>query len=295
MENIDALKNETAGRPAYRLKNANVFVSPGGYHYIDYLDATDQLSPEIDASSLTAEEVAYIEKMLQSNAERFSNQAAIVSARLPRNGARVLDIGCGGGLFLSKLTGPGVTVTGVELSDSRAAYAARKYGLEIIKRPIEADYWSRHLGAFDVVTMWDVIEHVNYPRSTLLAATAVLKPGGLMFIDTPCRDSFYHRVGEMTYKVSRGRFPTFLNTMYSGHRFGHKQIFSTGEMRALFEEAGLEVVELKKFHELSFPYGFYLKKMVKSSLLVKLLLPAVNVFFAVFPVKNKMLVVGRKK
>jgi hypothetical protein len=113
-------------------------------------------------------------------------------------------------------------------------------------------------------------------------------------MDTPCRDSFYHRAGGITYKLTGGKYPTFLNAMYSSHMFGHKQIFSTTEMKGLFEAVGMEVVELRKFHELSFPYEFYLKKLVRSEVLVKLLLPLVRAFFWIFKIRNKMLVVGRK-
>ena len=108
-----------------------------------------------------------------------------------------------------------------------------------------------------------------------------LKQGGVLVIDTPCRDSFYHRFGEFTYKLTGGKYPTFLNAMYSSHLFGHKQIFSTWEMKSLFESVGMEVVELRKFHELSFPYAFYLKKLVKSDAIVRLLLPFVNLFFKI--------------
>jgi hypothetical protein len=83
--------------------------------------------------------------------------------------------------------------------------------------------------------------------------------------------------------------------MYSSHLFGHKQIFSTSEMKELFTSCGLEVVELQKFHELSFPYDFYLRKLLRSEVLVKLLLPIVKAFFRLFKIRNKMLVIGRKK
>ena len=65
-------------------------------------------------------------------------------------------------------------------------------------------------------------------------------------------------------------------------------------MKELFESVGLEVIDLHKFHELSFPYEFYLKKLLKSEAVVRLLLPAVRVFFKIFKIQNKMLVVGRK-
>lgn len=277
MENIDELKRSTNGLPKYRLSNANVFVSAGGYHYIDYLDSVKEISPQIDGSGLTDDEVAYIEKSLQSNPERFENQVNAVKKNAPVINMTVLDIGCGGGLFLSKLKEEGAVTTGIELSDTRAHYAKTKHGLEIIKRPIEDEYWKDYRGSFDIVTLWDVIEHVNYPFSTLRSAVNMLKSGGILLIDTPCRDAFYHRMGEFTYWLSRGKYPTFLNTMYSSHKFGHKQILSLTEMREMLEAIGMELVELRKFHELSFPYSFYLKKMFRSDLLVKMILPGVHI------------------
>ena len=280
---------------AFKLKNANVRVSAEGFHFIDYLDPVSEISPEIDASKLTKEESAYIETQLQANLEKFKNQTVIVRKYISLNNAKVLDIGCGGGLFLSMLKGEGAEVIGIELSDSRAQYAKTKHALELYKHPIESEFWQKsYANHFDAVTLWDVIEHVNYPFQTLQCAANVLKAGGLLLIDTPCRDSFYHQFGELTYRLSGGRFPTFLNAMYSSHLFGHKQIFSTTEMKKLFESVGLEVIELHKFHELSFPYDFYLRKLFKSESIVKILTPAAKAFFRLFKIRNKMLVIGRK-
>jgi 2-polyprenyl-6-hydroxyphenyl methylase/3-demethylubiquinone-9 3-methyltransferase len=296
MENLDALKKDPAAqaRLQYKLKNANVYVSPGGYHFTDYLDPVETIAPEIDASRLTGTETAYIETQLQANSRKFSHQVETLQKHLAVEHANVLDIGCGGGLFLARLKQAGAHVVGIELSDSRAQYARAKYGVEVHKQPIESDFWKQSANSFDAVTLWDVIEHVNYPVRTLQCAVNVLKPGGLLLIDTPCRDSFYHQVGEATYRLSGGRFPTFLNAMYSSHLFGHKQIFSTQEMKDIFVSSGLEIVELSKFHELSFPYEFYLKKLLRSQALVKLSLPAVTAFFWLFKIRNKMLVIGRK-
>lgn len=295
MENFDNLKHKTEGKPKYQLANANVFVSPHGFHYVNYLDPVQDISPLIDGRGLTAEEIKYIETSLQSNPERIENQVNAVKRYMNIQDKRILDIGCGGGLFLSKMKEKGAKTLGIELNDSRAFYAQTKHALEINKRPIEDSYWASFANAFDVVTLWDVIEHVNFPIATLQHAVHVLKPNGILLIDTPCRDAFYHRFGELTYKISGGRFPTFLNAMYSSKPFGHKQIFSLDEMKALFEFVGLEVLELKTFHELSFPYRFYLKNFFKSNLLVNFLLPFARLFFVIFPIKNKMLAIGRKK
>jgi 2-polyprenyl-6-hydroxyphenyl methylase/3-demethylubiquinone-9 3-methyltransferase len=296
-ENIDALKDQPAknARLRYKLRNADVYVSKEGYHFTDYLDPVNEISPEIDAAQLTEKESAYIETQLHANSQKFHHQMNVLKKHLSLRNANVLDIGCGGGLFLSLLKREGAEGVGIELSDSRAHYAAAKHGLEVHKRPIESDFWQKgYASYFDAVTLWDVIEHVNYPLQTLQCAAHVLRTGGLLLIDTPCRDSFYHQVGELTYRLSGGRLPTFLNAMYSSHLFGHKQIFSTSEMKELLQSCGLEVIELQKFHELSFPYDFYLRKLLRSEVLVKLLLPVVKAFFRLFKIRNKMLVIGRK-
>ena len=296
-ENIDALKRHPlqGATLTYKLKNANVYVSVAGFHFIDYLDPVEEIPPQVDASKLTNEESSYIETQLQSNPQKFDNQVNNFRIHVPIRDAKVLDIGCGGGLFLSMLKQEGAEVIGIELSDSRAQYAKTRHNLEIHKHPIESDFWQEgYANYFDAVTLWDVIEHVNYPYQTLRSAVNVLKKDGLLLIDTPARDSFYHQFGEITYRLSGGRFPTFLNAMYSSHLFGHKQIFSTAEMKALLEAIGLEIVELHVFHEVTFPYDFYLRKFFKSEVIVKILSPAVRTFFWLFKIRNKMLVIGRK-
>ena len=296
-ENLDALKRHPlqGATLTYKLKNANVYVSAEGFHFTDYLDPVEEIPPEVDASKLTHEESSYIETQLQSNPQKFDNQVKNFRIHVPIRDAKVLDIGCGGGLFLSMLKQEGAEVIGIELSDSRAQYAKTRHNLEIHKHPIESDLWQEgYANHFDAVTLWDVIEHVNYPYQTLQSAVNVLKKDGLLFIDTPARDSFYHQFGEITYRLSGGKFPTFLNAMYSSHLFGHKQIFSTTEMKALFEAIGLEIIELHVFHEVTFPYDFYLRKFFKSEVIVKILSPAVRTFFWLFKIRNKMLVIGRK-
>ncbi len=291
---IDVFKRQMIGAARYKLSDANVFLSPGGFHCIDYLDPPVVAPRPLRDVPLSESEITYIERSLQSNDERFSSQLATVKKYVALSKARLLDIGCGGGLFLTKARECGADPVGVELSETRAKYATSRHALEIVQYPVEHEVWANRSGEFDAVSLWDVIEHVNYPQQTLHHAIRLLKPGGYLFIDTPCRDAFYHRMGALTYRLTAGRFPTFLNTLYSQQPFGHKQIFSTDEMRALFEDAKLEVVDVGKFHELSFPIPFYLKRMLKSDWLVRMAVPLVSIALFIFPVRNKMLVVGRK-
>src|SRR5512138_3286514 len=99
--NIDSMKRHPASsaRLTYKLKNANVYVSPEGFHFTDYLDPVEEISPHIGASQLTQQDAAYIETQLQANLIKFQNQVDIISSHVLLQNAKVLDIGCGGGLF----------------------------------------------------------------------------------------------------------------------------------------------------------------------------------------------------
>jgi 2-polyprenyl-6-hydroxyphenyl methylase/3-demethylubiquinone-9 3-methyltransferase len=147
---------------------------------------------------------------------------------------------------------------------------------------------------FDVITMWDVIEHVNFPLETLRSAWALLREGGHLFIDTPCRDSFFHRLGNFTHRMSAGRFPTLLNMLYSTEAYGHKQIISTRGIEALFRRSGFEMLHASKICELSSPCENYILKYSGSQSLARTLGPLARAFVGVTRVRNKMIVVGRK-
>ena len=84
-ENIDALKQRPIkdARLTYKLRNADVYVSADGFHFIDYLDPVEAIPSEIDASQLTEETAAYIETQLQANAKKFTKGSLGMA---PKNG-----------------------------------------------------------------------------------------------------------------------------------------------------------------------------------------------------------------
>lgn len=284
-------------KPKYKLRKAIVWVCPVcGFHYTDYLDPVQGFDSVIQPDALTPQQESYIENNLQFNSQRFQNHADLVQQYANLEGIRILDVGCGGGLFLFLSKQKGAEVLGLELNDARIKFAQSVYGLSVHKYPVEHDFWQRQFkGAFDVITLWDVIEHVNFPLQSLQAVTNLLRPGGLLFLDTPCRDAFYHRFGSLSYRLTFGRFPTFLNAMYANDLFGHKQIFSTREMKELLERLHFEILQFNKIHELSFPYNFYLKKLLLSDVLTEIVDPFAKVFFKIARIRNKMVVVGRKQ
>ena len=132
------------------------------------LDEYSDIEPAIDKNALTDELSEYIENQLQASGKRFDNQIRLMETHGSLNGKKVLDIGCGGGLFLTKARDLGAVVKGIELDDGRASYCQSKHELDVVKRPVESEYWNEHSEAFDFVTLWDVIEHVNFPLATLI-------------------------------------------------------------------------------------------------------------------------------
>lgn len=136
MEDIDALKLSVPMHttPRYRLRDAKVYVSEGGLHFIDYLDPVGAISVQIDSTKLTSERQLYRD-IVTVECEKVIDQVQTLAEYLSLPSSRVLDIGCGGGLFLSMLAKEGADVVGIELSDSRAEYARSEHGLEVHKRP----------------------------------------------------------------------------------------------------------------------------------------------------------------
>jgi SAM-dependent methyltransferase len=113
--------------------------------------------------------------------------------RLPRSG-RLLDVGCAAGFFLAEAKAH-YEVQGVELSEWSSAYARDRLGLPVVTGTL-AD--ARLPGAhFDVITLWDVIEHVPEPVPLLAEAARVLKPQGRLVLTTGDWGSAYaQRHGE---------------------------------------------------------------------------------------------------
>ncbi len=101
---------------------------------------------------------------------------------LPAGGGRLLDVGCGNGGFLMLVRQAGWQVEGLDF-DAGAVQAARSRGLEVHHGGIEA--LSARSACYDVITLCHVIEHVHDPITTLRRLHALLKPGGVLWLDTP--------------------------------------------------------------------------------------------------------------
>ena len=107
--------------------------------------------------------------------------------RVARHG-RLLDIGCAAGFFLAEARAH-YEVQGVELSAWSSAYARDRLGLPVFTGTLAQA--SLPADRFDVVTLWDVIEHVPDPVPLLAEAARVLRPGGRLVLSTGDLGSAY--------------------------------------------------------------------------------------------------------
>lgn len=105
----------------------------------------------------------------------------------PKPSQKLLDVGCGNGDYLVLASEAGWKVKGVE-PDPKALEVARSRGLEVVPGSIEDVAQTGEL--FDVITMSHVIEHVHDPVNFVKLAYRCLKPGGILYIDTPNIESF---------------------------------------------------------------------------------------------------------
>ena len=109
----------------------------------------------------------------------------------PSNKRRLLDVGCSYGLFMEAASHSGWNVSGIELSKTQSKVAQKKYA-HVYDKPIEQCQFSD--GFFDVITGFDVIEHLSSPSKFLREAQRILKPGGFLVMCTPNIESYPARL-----------------------------------------------------------------------------------------------------
>lgn len=142
----------------------------------------------------------------------------------------ILDIGCSEGQFLNQLTRFGDWKTfGIEPDTKATKEAFQRYGLNIINGDAQCiNFPPDH---FDVVTMWDVIEHLHNPKQILQVIHKILKPSGVLIISTPFRD----RLEEVLF----GKY-------WVGYEIPrHLHIFSYKTLNLLLNKTGFKLIEAK--------------------------------------------------
>lgn len=165
-----------------------------------------------------------------------NSRVRVAYVRARRGSGRLLDIGSGGGHFVAVAAKEGFDASGVESTPSFARHAREDLGIEVIEQPIEElDLPS---GAYDVITMWHVLEHIPDPVETLRRLRPALADGGLIVIEVPNSESVIARMlGEAWPQLDAEV---------------HVNQFSATTLRRALQAAGFVDIELETVSHLSY-------------------------------------------
>jgi 2-polyprenyl-3-methyl-5-hydroxy-6-metoxy-1,4-benzoquinol methylase len=158
-----------------------------------------------------------------------------VRAALQRTGARtVLDLGCGNGALTAALQREGFAMTGMDVSESGIAIAARSFpDIAFAHADMATPLPDLLRHTFDAVIAVEVIEHLLLPRLLFERAQEALRPGGIFIVTTP-----YHGYWKNLALALTNTFDTHWHPLRD---FGHVKFFSRVTLTQLFTEQGFRV------------------------------------------------------
>ena len=155
-------------------------------------------------------------------------------------GARVLDVGCGGGLLSEAMAREGAHVTALDLSPDLVEIAK----LHLLESGLRVDYRLQSVeslaaempGAFDAITCMEMLEHVPDPGSVLAACATLLAPGGRLFVSTLNRTPAAFAVAIVGAEYVAGLLPRGTHSYAS--------FIKPSELGAWLREAGMALEDV---------------------------------------------------
>jgi len=167
-----------------------------------------------------------------------------IAERVPLEGARVLDVGCGGGLVAEGLAARDARVVAIDLAPENIE-AARQHaaagGLQVDYRCVAVEQIAHDAaGEFDAVTCLEMLEHVPDPESIVAACAAALRPGGTAVFSTINRNlkSFAFAIVGAEYVL--GLLPR------GTHEYA--KLIRPAELATWCRKSGLQVTTLTGLH-----------------------------------------------
>lgn len=123
------------------------------------------------------------------NASRPEFRDAISHAK-KKGYQSILDLGCGSGNFLDLARDSGLTTTGMELNELAAEFARGK-GHDILPGILTEEFLVHHTRKYDMVTLFQVVEHLSDPIGLLKLTKRLVNDGGTLMFSVPNRRGLY--------------------------------------------------------------------------------------------------------
>ncbi|MBK7762804.1 MAG: class I SAM-dependent methyltransferase [Bacteroidetes bacterium] len=176
------------------------------------------------------------------------------------SGNQVIDIGCGEGKFLDYLkTKRNCTCVGLELNE-KAKELATNNGIEVHNQFIQ-EYAKSNSDKYDVVTFFQVLEHISEVDSFFKSAISVAKPGGKIIVAVPNNEPYY-----LTYDKDH-----FLNL--PPHHMGWWNEKSLTKIAEIYNLELVKIVKQPLEHFSGFSKSYMIEKLKFPNFLIKILLP----------------------
>lgn len=180
----------------------------------------------------------------------FARSLREINGLKPKRG-RILDIGTAGGSFLYVAKKAGWEVHGVEPNDWMAKWGKKHYGIDIKQGDIFKNKYEDKF--FDVVTLWDVLEHVPDPSKTLDEVNRIMKKKGILVVNYP-------DIGSWIARLLKRRWMFLLSV--------HLFYFDRRTIRTMLNKHGFKVKKIKPHYQ-SLELGYLVFRMGAYSKLLQ--------------------------
>ena len=168
------------------------------------------------------------QKRIKSFSKLYNSRLSFIESLYPGKG-NLLDIGCGAGFFLNIAKERGWNCHGMEILPEYIKYAQEKFALKNIRLESLDEPISYNANNFDVITLWDLIEHLRNPLNSLKKIHRMMKPGGLLVMWTPnVKNAIFLKERWVGYKILQ-----------------HFYFFSGDSLKNMLEKTGFKIVSLQ--------------------------------------------------
>ncbi len=187
-----------------------------------------EMTDNESGSGLHSNYILERQKRKKSFAKLYNSRLSFIESFYPEKG-NLLDIGCGAGFFLNIAKERGWNCHGMEILPEYIKYAQKNFDLKHIRLESLDEPISYGANAFDVITLWDLIEHLRNPLKSLQKINRIMKPGGLLAMWTPnVKNSIILKEKWTGYKILQ-----------------HFYFFSEDSLKNMLKKTGFKIVFLK--------------------------------------------------